>query len=154
MVMVIALTITCLAALQPILKQIGGRNPKACTVCGLRKGSCPPKKCKTGLSKIIVTTAVTWNQAQALARKNGGRLPTDQEFKTSGVNAGSRDLWMPASHSSGRVNGWVQIGKRAAPRYSYHIPRYGPPRWGLNNQAHAFRPRPNNSINYIYIMNE
>jgi hypothetical protein len=113
----------------------------------------PKTALKKGLSKIIVTTAVTWNQAQALARKSGGRLPTDQEFKTSGLNAGSRDLWMPASHSSGRVNDWVQIGRHAVPRYSYHIPTYGPPRWGLNNQAHAWRPRPNDAFNYIYIMN-
>jgi hypothetical protein len=139
----------------------GAANPEYCNEangwCGTTSGHknaqastafdyVPPK-----LSKIIVTTAVTWNQAQALARKSGGRLPTDQEFKTSGLNAGSRDLWMPASHSSGRVNEWVQIGKHAVPRYSYHIPTYGPPRWGLNNQAHAFRPRLNDAFNYIYI---
>jgi hypothetical protein len=146
-IIAIAMTIIVIIAASPILRQIGGRAPEPCNICGKDSNTCPPDKCD-GLKKITVTSVVTWKQAQSLAQSNGGRLPTGEEYKAAAVNAGSRDMWMPVSNAA---NEWIQIGTHAAPRYSLHTPMYGPPTWGIDNSNRHWRPRPNDPINYIYI---
>lgn len=111
-----------------------------------------PAAQKQGLVKVDLSNIVSWNEANQLAQQHNARLPTSAELKDLGVNAGSRDMWMPAINVGGNINEWVQIGKHTVSRYSYHIPNYGPPAWGLDNSNHAFRPRPGDPINYIYII--
>jgi len=61
------------------------------------------------LIKINIEHAVTWEEADEMARKENAMLPTQGEFQTYSVEAdnGCTDMWMPASRPDGKEGEWV-----------------------------------------------
>lgn len=62
------------------------------------------------LIRINLEHKLTWTELRDQAVAKGGRLPTKEEFKASGINNGDNDTWMPVLREDGRTDDWAQIG--------------------------------------------
>jgi len=98
---------------------------------------------KAGLTKIQITHAVTWKEAESLAKEEAGGLPTCSELRIAGVTAGDGvDLWMPVQREDGREGDFCQIGNHPInpQRYISHVDAFGMPAWYQNNNGAPWRP--------------
>jgi len=130
-------------------------NGNTCTACstGYSTTSAGTAEIICGsLRQITVSKCVTWSEANQLAIDNNARLLTREEYIASNVNVGNRDLWMPV-HKAGQTNDWIEAGTgQNHPLHRSHADSFGPPGWGLNNDAASFRPCAENIINYIFVV--
>ena len=85
-----------------------------------------------------------------MAVKYGATLPTINDLRASGVNAGDgNDLWMPVHRDDGVGDDFVQIGEhpgRKGVRYFSHKDEYGPTQWQESPYPDTWRPS-----EYIYV---
>lgn len=101
------------------------------------------------LVELQISTNVTWKEAQALADREAGGLPTREDFIRSGINLGDINLWMPTRHADGRVGEYCQLGKCGGPNkaiYISHEEQWGKMdggHWSFNNDYTSWRPGPN-----------
>ena len=62
------------------------------------------------LVELRIGHVVTWHEAQSQADREAGGLPTCDDLRRSGVNAGGVDLWMPVQRPDGMRGDYCQIG--------------------------------------------
>jgi len=66
---------------------------------------------EAGLTEISLSKILSWNEADAKAKSNGGRLPTREELIDNSATGGNTDVWHPVYGGD-----WVQIGKHGSPK--------------------------------------
>jgi hypothetical protein len=104
--------------------------------------------------ELPIGHVVTWHEAQSQADREAGGLPTCDDLRRAGVNAGDVDLWMPVQRPDGMRGDYCQIGtwrgymapdaeKTNKTRYISYFDAVGKVRWSNTNDPRGgCRPGP------------
>ena len=120
------------------------------------------------LVKISIKNVISWSDADSLAKKNNGRLPTKEELRDGAINRENvqitnvsglarQDFWHPVSRPDGKKGDWTQIGnhyngRHGCKKYCSHFDTFGKTNWGDRRNWTFYRPTGYKNRDFIYIM--